>query len=146
MDAFALLKADHRKVEKIFKQLEKTDDAKQREKHFEELYTELSAHAHVEEKIYYPAVEDAKAVHELTLEAYEEHHVVKLLLAELKKLSKSTEEWGAKLTVLQENVEHHVKEEEKELFPKTKKILGKERSEEIGEEMEKEKEKYLKTI
>lgn len=145
MDAFALLKKDHKKVKGIFTKLEKTENVSEREKYFEELEKELTVHAYIEEKIFYPEIEDVKTTHDLTLEAYQEHHVVKLLLGELKRASKSTEEWGAKLVVLRENVEHHVKEEENELFPKAKKILG-ERAEELGVEMEEEKTAYQKTI
>ena len=79
MDAFNLLKADHRKVEKLFSQLESArGQAKLRV--FEQIKTELDLHTHIEEKIFYPALEKPKQTHDLTLEAYEEHDVVKKLL------------------------------------------------------------------
>lgn len=142
MDAFTLMKKDHEKVKKLFKELEKASTPEKREKIFTELKKELEAHAYMEENAFYPAMRDAKTTHDLALESYEEHHIVKILLAELDELPKYQEEWPAKLVVLKENVEHHVQEEEKEMFPKAKKILGK-RAKEVGEEMEKVKKYYL---
>ena len=144
MDAFNLLKADHRKVEELFSELESArGQAKLRV--FEEIKTELDLHTHIEEKIFYPALEKPKQTHDLTLEAYEEHDVVKKLLKELSKAKTATEEWEAKAKVLQENVEHHVEEEENELFPKAESALGEEKIEALGEQMEAEKERKLGT-
>jgi hemerythrin-like domain-containing protein len=138
MDAFNLLKADHRKVEKLFEQLESASgQAKMRV--FEQIKTELDLHTHIEEKIFYPALEKPKQTHDLTLEAYEEHDVVKKLLQELSRARTANEEWEAKAKVLQENVEHHVEEEENELFPKASKALSTQEIETLGEEMEAEK-------
>src|SRR5688572_32322683 len=82
MDAFSLLKADHRKVEDLFQRLEAArGNAKLRV--FEQIKTELELHTHIEEKIFYPALEKPEQTHDLTLEAYEEHAVVKNLLKEL---------------------------------------------------------------
>lgn len=144
MDAFNLLKADHRKVEELFSELESArGQAKLRV--FEEIKTELDLHTHIEEKIFYPALEKPKQTHDLTLEAYEEHDVVKKLLKELSQAKTATEEWEAKAKVLQENVEHHVEEEENELFPKAESALGEEKIEALGEQMEAEKERKLGT-
>jgi hemerythrin superfamily protein len=140
MDAFNLLKADHRKVEKLFSQLESASgQAKMRV--FEQIKTELDLHTHIEEKIFYPALEKPKQTHDLTLEAYEEHNVVKKLLQELSRAKTPNEEWEAKAKVLQENVEHHVEEEEKELFVKAEAALSEEQIEALGEQMEAEKER-----
>lgn len=138
MDAFSLLKADHRKVEDLFQQLESAN-GKAKLRVFEQIKTELELHTHIEEKVFYPALEEPKQTHELTLEAYEEHDVVKKLLKELSRSKSANEEWEAKAKVLQENVEHHVEEEEKELFPKAESALGQEDIEELGERMEAEK-------
>lgn len=138
MDAFSLLKADHRKVEDLFQQLEAAS-GKAKLRVFEQIKTELDLHTHIEEKIFYPAVEKPKQTHELTLEAYEEHDVVKKLLKELSRSKSANEEWEAQAKVLQENVEHHVEEEENELFPKAESALGAEDIEELGERMEAEK-------
>jgi hemerythrin-like domain-containing protein len=138
MDAFNLLKADHRKVEELFEQLESAKgQAKMRV--FEQIKTELDLHTHIEEKIFYPALEKPKQTHDLTLEAYEEHDVVKKLLQELSRARTANEEWEAKAKVLQENVEHHVEEEEGELFPKAEAALSEEQIETLGEQMEAEK-------
>ena len=138
MDAFSLLKADHRKVEDLFQQLEAAS-GKAKLRVFEQIKTELDLHTHIEEKIFYPALEKPKQTHELTLEAYEEHDVVKKLLKELSRSKSANEEWEAQAKVLQENVEHHVEEEENELFPKAQSALGQEDIEELGERMEAEK-------
>jgi iron-sulfur cluster repair protein YtfE (RIC family) len=138
VDAFTLLKADHEKVADIFEKLEPTTErgVKTREDLFTRLYSELDVHARIEEEIFYPALREADQTHDLILEAYEEHAVVKQLLSELDELSKDDETWGAKLTVLQENVEHHVDEEENELFPKARKVLSTEEAEALGERLE----------
>lgn len=143
MDAFNLLKADHRKVEDLFQQLESSrGQAKLRV--FEQIKMELDLHTHIEEKIFYPAVEKPRQTHDLTLEAYEEHDVVKKLLKEMSKAKSATEEWEAQAKVLQENVEHHVEEEENELFPKAESALSEEEIEELGEEMAAEKNRKQK--
>lgn len=144
MDAFNLLKADHRKVEELFSQLESArGQAKLRV--FEQIKMELDLHTHIEEKIFYPALEKPKPTHDLTLEAYEEHDVVKKLLKELSRAKSATEEWEAQAKVLQENVEHHVEEEENELFEKAQEALSEEDIEALGERMEAEKERKQST-
>ena len=143
MNAFKLLEADHEKVAGIFEKLEPTTErgVKTREDLFAQLKTELDIHAGIEETIFYPALKDVDKTHDLVLEAYEEHHVIKQLLAELDALSKDDEQWGAKLKVLQENVEHHVEEEEDELFPKAQKVLSAEEVEALGERLQQAKTK-----
>lgn len=140
MDAFSLLKADHRKVEELFEQLESAT-GKAKLQVFAQIKTELDLHAHIEEKIFYPALEEPKQTHDLTLEAYEEHDVVKKLLRELSRSKTANDEWEAKAKVLQENVEHHVEEEENELFKKASSVLSQEDIAELGESMEAEKER-----
>ena len=141
MDAFNLLKTDHRKVEELFSQLESASGGQAKMRVFEQIKTELELHTHIEETIFYPATEEPKQTHDLTLEAYEEHNVVKKLLQELSRAKSPNEEWEAKAKVLQENVEHHVEEEENELFPKASKALSSEELETLGEQMESEKER-----
>ena len=144
MDAFNLLKADHRKVEDLFNELESASgQAKMRV--FEQIKTELELHTHIEETIFYPALEEPKQTHELTLEAYEEHDVVKKLLEELSRAKSPTDEWEAQAKVLQENVEHHVEEEENELFKKAKAVLSEDDIETLGEQMESEKQRQQRT-
>jgi hypothetical protein len=144
MDAFNLLKADHRKVEDLFSELEAAR-GQARLRVFDQIKTELDLHAHIEEKIFYPALEKPRQTHELTLEAYEEHAVVKKLLRELSRAKTANEEWQAQAKVLQENVEHHVQEEENELFKKAAKVLSKEEIDELGELLAAEKNRKQKS-
>jgi hypothetical protein len=138
MNAFELLKKDHEKVSGLFKQLDDTTEraVKTREELFGKLKQELDIHARIEETIFYPAIKEAKETHEITLEAIEEHNVVKQLLSELESLPVEDETWTAKLTVLKENVEHHVEEEEGEMFKDAQKVLSAEQVEELGARME----------
>jgi iron-sulfur cluster repair protein YtfE (RIC family) len=138
MDAFELLKNDHKKVSQLFKQVESASGQAKKQL-FSKVKSELDLHAHIEEKFLYPALENTKEAREITLEAYEEHKVVKELLAELAAAGTPEDEWDAKFKVLRENVEHHVEEEEGELFDKAEDALGDEKIERIGAEMEAEK-------
>jgi hypothetical protein len=148
MDAFELLKKDHEKVSGIFEKLDATTErgVKTREELFTQLKQELDVHTRIEEEIFYPVLKQAKETEDLTLEAYEEHNVVKQLLAELEELSKDDETWGAKLTVLKENVEHHVEEEEGELFDGAREVLSREQIEELGTQMEAAKREQKKAL
>ena len=141
MNAFQLLKEDHQKVSGLFQQLEPTTERaeKTRTELFAKLQEELDIHAKVEEAIFYPAIKQAAETRETVLEGFEEHHVVKMLLKELEALPVDTEQWTAKLKVLQENVEHHVEEEEGEMFQKARDVLSEEQIEQLGARMEEEK-------
>jgi iron-sulfur cluster repair protein YtfE (RIC family) len=141
MNAFTLLKADHKKVAGILEKIDETTEraVKTREELFTQLKTELDIHTRIEETIFYPALKDADETRDITLEAFEEHKVVKTLLGELESLGKDKEEWTAKFTVLKENIEHHVEEEEGEMFPKARKVLGEDGAETLGTRMEKAK-------
>jgi len=140
MDAFNLLKTDHRKVAELFEQLESASGKKKLDV-FAQIKTELDLHAHIEEKIFYPALEEASETHDIVLEAYEEHKQVKTLLSQLSRGRTANDEWQAKAKVLQENVEHHVEEEENELFKKARAVLNSEDVEELGMRLEEEKER-----
>ncbi len=141
MNAFQLLKEDHQKVSGIFQQLEPTTERaeKTRTELFARLKEELDIHAHVEETIFYPAIKQEAETREIVLEGFEEHHVVKMLLGELESLPVDTEQWTAKLKVLQENVEHHVEEEEGEMFQKARQVLSEDEINQLGVRMEEEK-------
>jgi len=138
MNAFELLKEDHARVSAIFEKLEPTTERalKTREELFTKLKNELEVHTQIEEQIFYPALKQEEETRDITLEGIEEHHVVKTLLKEMEAMPVDSEEWTAKLAVLQENVEHHVEEEEGEMFPKARKVLSKERIEELGARIE----------
>ena len=133
MDAIQLLKDDHQKVEKIFSSMERKEN---RQRLFVELDRELTVHATIEEQIFYPAAREAEPTRDLVLESIEEHKQIKMVLADLEQTDKTTDEWGAALKVLKEDVMHHVGEEEDELFPKVKKILSKDQLDDLGTRME----------
>ena len=141
MNAFAVLKADHEKVAGILETLEDTTvrAVKGREELFARLKQELDVHANIEEEIFYPTLEETEETREITLEAYEEHRLVKQLLGELEAEPKDTEEWTAKFTVLKENIEHHVEEEEGEMFKKARKALSEQEIETLGERLQEAK-------
>jgi hemerythrin superfamily protein len=136
MKATDLLKKQHRQVEKLFKEAEKTEDARQRRKLMEQIAADLKMHTRIEEEIFYPAVRElgTSKAEEMIDEAFEEHHVVDLVLAELPKVDPEDERFEAKMTVLQELVKHHVEEEEEEMFKLAHK-LEEDRLEELGEQM-----------
>jgi hemerythrin-like domain-containing protein len=141
MNAFQLLKEDHKKVDGLFQQLESTTEraVKTRQELFGKLKEELDLHTDIEEKIFYPAIKQAHETREITLEGFEEHHVVKMLLKELDDMSVDSEQWTAKLKVLKENVEHHVEEEENEMFQKARQVLSEEEIDNLGTQMEEAK-------
>ena len=150
MDAIALLMRDHREVEQLFKQFEKLTGRAQKSKQkiVMKMIRELAVHSAVEEMLFYPAVRTAalKAdtrmadrAADTVLESLEEHHIVKWTLTELEKMKPEDERFDAKVKVLIESVKHHVEEEENELFPKARKILGAEMLEELGQRMAKAK-------
>lgn len=146
MNAFTLLKTDHKKVAGILEKIEATTEraVKTREELFAELKTELDIHAEIEEAIFYPALEKHEESRDIALEATEEHRIVKELLADLERLSKDDEIWTAKFTVLKENIEHHVEEEEGEMFTKARKALSDDEIEVLGTRMETAKRKEKK--
>ena len=141
MDAFKLLKDDHKKVAALFAEIEPTTEraVKTREAAFGKLKEELDVHAHIEETILYPALKKEAETRDITFEGIEEHHVIKVLLAELAGMPVDSETWTAKAKVLQENVEHHVEEEEGEMFTKARKVLGEDGAEALGSRLEKAK-------
>jgi hemerythrin superfamily protein len=143
MDAIQLLKDDHKKVEKIFSDMEGKEN---RQRLFPDLDRELSVHAEIEEKVFYPATKEAEPTRDLVLESIEEHKQIKMVLADLEQTDKTTEEWGAALKVLKEDVMHHVGEEENELFPKVKKVLSKQQLEDLGTRMEELKMQLLAAV
>jgi hemerythrin superfamily protein len=137
MDAITLLEADHKAVKGLFEEFRSAGEGAHRTKEgiANRAFVELIVHTKLEEEIFYPAVrEQGRELADMIAEATEEHHVVDLLIAELEKLSSDDERYDAKFTVLMENVEHHVKEEEGELFPKAGKALRSELAQ-LGEQM-----------
>src|SRR3989441_8303254 len=150
MDAIAVLKRDHEEVERLFRQFEKLTERAHRSKRkiVMKIIRELAIHAAIEEMLFYPAVRTAalkadvralKEAADTVLESLEEHHVVKWTLSELEKMDPEDERFDAKFKVLTERVRHHGEEEQDYLFPKARRLLGKDFLEELGEQMEKAK-------
>ena len=147
MNVFELLKKDHEKVAGIFEEIEQTTEraVKTREELFARLRSELELHSQIEEAILYPALKQEEESREITLEAIEEHRVVKRLLKELEATPVESEQWMAKMTVLKENVEHHVEEEENEMFKSAREVLSKDQIENLTARVEAEK-KAMKAV
>ncbi|MDP9019010.1 MAG: hemerythrin domain-containing protein [Candidatus Eremiobacteraeota bacterium] len=148
MDVLTLLKKDHTLVKGLFKEVEALGDraTSSRKSLFQEIDRELSLHAEVEEKIFYPAFKKrAKKSDEKdeVLEAYEEHALVKTLMGELETLDPKDETYKAKLQVLSELVLHHAKEEESEMFKMAREMFDKEELEDLGEQVAAAKERAL---
>ncbi len=136
MDAITLLRDDHKTVEALFKRFEKAGDRAHVEKRqiVDRIIEELSMHAAVEEQVFYPVARATLPETEsIALESLEEHHIVKWLLSELADLDPGHERFDAKVTVLMENVRHHVKEEEHDFFPMVRAGLGRSALAEMGE-------------
>ena len=118
LDAIQLLEQEHRRFEALLKQGEESTERarKGRRELLSTLTSELNAHELMEEKVLYPALQSHPEANEIVLEGYEEHHVADLIVAELHEVATNDEQWGAKFKVLKENIEHHIKEEEGEMF------------------------------
>ena len=138
MNAIALLKADHDKVKRLLTDLESTTErgVKTRAELFATIKGELTLHEIVEEEIFYPELKAHPKARDIVLEGYEEHHVVDVLMSELEALDVSDETWGAKAIVMKENVEHHIEEEEGEIFPQARSVFDAAELEDLGQRME----------
>lgn len=147
-DAISLLKDDHKKVKALLEALEKTTErgAKRRETLLGQIDKELTVHTNIEETIFYPAFRDAVAKRddrEMYFEALEEHHVVKLVLPEIKETDPTSEPFAAKAKVLKELVTHHAKEEEREMFPEARKVFDRDELKQLGARMLAKKKELL---
>jgi hypothetical protein len=136
-DPIVLLETDHRRFEALLKQGEETTErgVKVRTNLLETLTAELNVHELIEEKILYPALEPHAEAREIVLEGFQEHHVADLLLNELHALARSDEQWGAKFKVLKESIEHHIQEEEGQMFRIARAVLGRDELTDLGVRM-----------
>jgi len=134
MNAIDLLKSQHREVEKLFSKYEGARGEAAKQRLFETIADKLAVHAAIEEHHFYPAVR-AKRTEDILLESLEEHLAIKRVLADLLELEAGEDTFDAKVKVLQEQVEHHVEEEETDLFPKVAKLLDKETLDALAQEM-----------
>ncbi len=143
-DALQMLRDDHREVQDMFKQFDATDDRAEKKMIADKAMMELEIHSQLEEEIFYPAVrkqDDVEA--DMMNEAMEEHHVVDLLIGEIRARRSADDTFVAKFTVLAEMVKHHIEEEETEMLPKAAEE-GQERMAQLGQQMEKRKLELMK--
>jgi hypothetical protein len=144
VDPVQLLKHDHMIVQELFGQFEAAKDTPERMRPIaEKAILELQIHERIEEEIFYPAMRSAEETKEIVSEAEEEHHVVDLLIGEILKMKPQDEHYHAKFTVMAENVRHHIREEEDEMLPKARDLLGG-RYEQVGDQMKKRKDELTK--
>jgi iron-sulfur cluster repair protein YtfE (RIC family) len=146
MNAIELLKEDHDKVDKLFQKVKATPDGDHKEL-FEQIKAELDVHTHIEETIFYPKLKEEgdDELKDIVLEGIEEHRQAKMFLKELAALTDDSEKFDPKLKVLMEDVEHHVVEEEGEMFKLVEEQFDAPVLEELGAEMEAEKAKFGKS-
>lgn len=134
MNALELLKQDHQEASKMMDQLEMSDQSSMQM--FSQLKQALTLHTKMEETLLYPALEQHEETRDMVQEAYEEHQTVDEILAEMSGLAPANEDFTRKLAELRENIEHHVKEEEDGMFPKVEQVLGHDRLQEMGRQMQ----------
>ena len=136
MDGLELLKQDHQAVKDLFGQLDDAEDTKQRKRLFDQIDTQLNIHAHIEETVFYPEIQKIDELKDMVEEALEEHQEVKTLLEEIEGLDPEAEQFSASLEELMENVEHHVAEEEDEMFPKVRERCDQATLDRLGDQLE----------
>jgi len=137
MNALTLLKEDHDRIKPLLAELKETTDRaeKTRGDLFSRIKAELTVHEIVEEEIFYPTLRDHPKAREIVLEGYEEHDVVDRLMSELDGMDATDERFGPKAKVMAENVEHHIEEEEGEMFKAARQVFDRDELEELGERM-----------
>ena len=148
MDIFDVLKQEHKELNSLLEQAEETTERaeKTRTELLSKIRTSLLLHAKAEEKSLYKRLKGEETLEDLLLEAAEEHEVAEHVLSELDGLDTADETWKAKVTVLHESIEHHVKEEEDEMFPKAKKCLAEGEAEELAVLFKEEKAKAAEKL
>jgi iron-sulfur cluster repair protein YtfE (RIC family) len=137
MDPIKLLKADHDEVKALLRKLDETTERAEvtRTEGLATLKQKLDVHETIEEEILYPALKDFAKTKDIALEGYEEHHVVDMIMAELEATPVTDETWAAKLTVAKENLEHHIEEEEDQMFKQARQAMDRDELEELGDRM-----------
>jgi hypothetical protein len=136
-DALTMLEADHRRLEDLLKEGEDTTERAvgRRTDLLNTITAELNLHELIEEKVLYPALKQHPQAREIVLEGYQEHHVADLIVQELHALARDNEQWGAKFKVLKENIEHHIQEEEGEMFRTARGVFSREDLQALGARM-----------
>lgn len=145
MNAITLLKDDHREIKRLLKELEPTTErgVATRRELFERIRRDLTVHEVIEEEIFYPTLKQHPKAKEIVLEGYEEHDVVNILMGELENMPFDDETWGPKAKVMAENVEHHIEEEEDDMFEKAEQIFDADELEALGKAMAQRKSEAL---
>lgn len=143
MDAIELLKDSHRKVERLFQQMELTSSPTEAKDAFEQVYHELSVHTIIEEQVFYPALAKYPQFHELLKDAFKEHGEARLALSEIAALEPKSEKWNKQVSKLVKDINHHVKDEEEDLFPKTREFVSQPQLQELAQELEQAKSSRL---
>lgn len=144
MDCFALLKQDHDEVAELIKKCQHEGAKKGAADTFKKIARALAVHTKLEETLFYPRFREREEFKSLLKDAYKEHDKVDHILEAMAGMSPDDEQWSAKLEELEQCVAHHVKDEEKELFPKASTVLDKDGARELGEEMADEKKEMMK--
>ena len=137
MDALTLLKDDHDRVKEMLADGEKTTERAEvgRTELFDKLKDEMLIHERIEEEIFYPALKSHPKAKDIVLEGYEEHHVVDEVMGELEATDVTDETWAAKFKVMKENIEHHIEEEEGEMFKQARSVFSADELESLGARM-----------
>jgi hypothetical protein len=136
-DAITLLIAEHREMQDLLKRGEETGEraARERKALLDTIAAKLTVHEAIEEKVLYPALEAHPETHDIVLEGFQEHHVADLVVKELYDTSTTAEEWAAKFKVLKENIEHHIEEEEGEMFRGARGVMTQQELVDLGARM-----------
>jgi hemerythrin-like domain-containing protein len=142
MDALKLLKEDHDRIKPMHAELKETTERaeKTRGELFSRIKQELTVHEIIEEEIFYPTLKQHPKARDIVLEGIEEHDVVDILMGELDGMDPTEETWGPKAKVMAENVEHHIEEEEGEMFQKARQVFDADELTQLGEKMAARKE------
>jgi hemerythrin superfamily protein len=140
VNALDLIKTDHDNMKDLLEEALNTDEPGDRVELLHQIRNELMAHERMEEDVFYPALREHAKAKDIVLEGYEEHHVIDMILDELLDVPEESDQWKAKLKVLQENIEHHIEEEEGEMFKKARQAFEKAQLEELGARMQASKE------
>jgi hemerythrin superfamily protein len=135
MNVLDLLTEDHQKVRQLFERAQQIRDNDEKKELFDQIDTELAVHAEIEETIFYPALEEHDELKDMVREAREEHEQVEQLLLEIEDLATEDTDFTSQLVELEETVEHHVTEEEEEMFPKVREIFDNAALEQLGKEL-----------
>jgi hemerythrin-like domain-containing protein len=137
LDAVTLLRDDHRMVKRLLRKLEgtTTQAVKTRRELLDRLEVELRIHETIEEELFYPALKSHPKARDIVLEGYEEHDVVNSILKDMDGVSVADERWAAKASVMTENLEHHIEEEETDMFVKARQVFDRGELHELGERM-----------